>query len=218
MKPPHRRALFLAGIVLASVAACAVAMSQGWINQDSLRGISAVGTGPEGKLLYIVAVVVMELLWMPRAWGLLAGGALFGPAWGAGLSMVGDLLGGALTYALGRGLARQWAEQAIARRPGAERVLKLLAHRHGGTTVALLRVCPVAHYTLSSYAAGMAGVRPLPYMVGTAVGILPAALLYPLMGHAAITSPGSPLFWIASSLVLVFIGVTVVLSRRLLRR
>lgn len=206
----------LGALVLATLAVGALALTYGWVDQQSLRGLVA-DSGAWGKAAYVLGVVVMELIWLPRAWGLLAGGVLFGPVWGAGLSMVGDMLGGAISYALARGLARQWARQLISRRPGAERVLDLLARRHGGATVAFLRVCPVAHYTLSSYAAGMAGVKPAPYLLGTAVGILPAAIIYPLAGHAAL-SPGSPLFWIASALVLVFFAVTLVASRNLLRR
>lgn len=210
------RAMILGAVVLISLALCALALSQGWVDQQSLRTLVAE-SGAWGKVAYVLGVAIMELIWLPRAWGLLAGGVLFGPAWGAGLSIVGDMLGGGLSYALARGLARQWARGVIARRPGAERVVDLLARRQGGTTVALLRVCPVAHYTLSSYAAGMAGVKPVPYLLGTALGILPAALIYPLAGHAAL-SPGSPLFWIASGLVAVFFGITLVASRRLLKQ
>ena len=207
--------MLLGGVVASSLAVCALALSRGWVDQQSLREL-VTESGAWGMAAYVLGVAIMELIWLPRAWGLLAGGVLFGPVWGAGLSMVGDMLGGGLSYALARGLARQWAREVIARRPGAVRVLDLLARQHGGTTVALLRVCPVAHYTLSSYAAGMAGVKPLPYLVGTALGILPAALIYPLAGHAAL-SPGSPLFWIASGLVVVFFAITLVASRRLLR-
>ncbi len=201
--------------MLGSALLCAVALLQGWVTRDSITAL-VDRSGPLGMAAYVAAVVVMELLWFPRAWGLLAGGALFGPLAGTLLSMVGDLLGGLICYALARGLARQWAEGVVARRPRAREVLELLARRHGGLTVALLRICPVAHYTASSYAAGVAGVRPLPFTLGTAVGLVPAAVIYPLMGHAAL-SPGSPLFWAGLGLVALFLVATGLASRRLLR-
>ena len=210
------RALLLGGVLLLSFALCALALIQGWVTRDSIEDLVR-RSGSWGMGAYVVGVVLMELLWLPRAWGLLAGGALFGPLAGAGLSMVGDLLGAAICFALARGLAGDWVAGVLDGRPRAKDVADLLARRHGGITVAMLRICPVAHYTLCSYAAGVAGVRPLPFMVGTAVGIIPAALLYPLMGHAAM-SPGSPLFWTVLGLVAVFFLATLLASKRLLRK
>ena len=166
---------------------------------------------------YVAGVVVMELIWLPRAWGLLVGGMLFGPWLGSGLSIVGDLAGGFICYALARTAARQWVERALRRHPRASRVTHLLAHGRGTSTMAFLRILPVAHYTLVSYAAGIAGVRPGPYMLGTAVGILPASVLYPWLGHAALR-PGSPVFWGVLGIITIFLVVTILSARRVLQQ
>lgn len=213
-RPPLRVLLFSALMAL-SLGLCLVAVSSGWITPQTLRGW-VQRAGAMGLVAYVAGVVLMELLWMPRAWGLLAGGVLFGPWLGACLSVVGDMLGAALCYLLARGMARGWAEDLIRRRPRAARVVDLLARRRGAATVALLRVCPVAHYTLVSYAAGITGVRPRPFLLGTALGLIPAAAIYPTLGHAAL-QPGTPLFWGALALIAVFLVVTLYAGRRMLR-
>ena len=95
-------------------------------------------------------------------------------------------------------------------------MVELLARRRGALTVALLRVCPVAHYTLVSYAAGLGDVRPGPFFLGTALGILPGAVIYPIAGDAALR-PGSPAFAISLAVVGVALVVTLWIGRRLLR-
>ena len=202
----------LAALVCASLAACAVALWQGWVRPDTLQELVA-RAGAWGMAGYVGGIVIMELLWMPRMWGLLAGGILFGPLLGGALSLAGDLAGGALCYFLARGAGQAWVAGLLERNPRARRVVELFAARRGLGTVAVLRVCPVAHYTLVSYAAGLTGVRPIPFMVGTAVGILPGAVVYPIFGDAALT-PGSPTFWIALGVMVLFLVLTLLAARR----
>lgn len=194
---------------------CATALLMGWITPQTIaRQVEAAG--PLGMVVYVVAVVVLELLWMPRAWGLLAGGALFGPWGGCALSLLGDTLGGGLCFLLARGAAHSLVAHKLQQHPRASQVLDYLARRRGVATIAVLRVCPVAHYTLISYAAGLAGVRVRSFFLGNLLGLLPAAVLYPLLGHAALR-PFSPLLWISMVIILAFLAGSVLLGRRVLR-
>jgi uncharacterized membrane protein YdjX (TVP38/TMEM64 family) len=209
------RAVALGVVILASLALAVAAVLSGWATPRTIRSLVA-RAGPSGMLAYVLGTVAMELLFLPRAWGLLAGGMLFGALQATGLSLLGDLLGATVCYLLARGGGREVTRRLLERRPRAARVIALLAERRGLWTVAVLRVCPVAHYTLVSYGAGLVGVRPAPYLLGTAVGLIPAAILYPFVGHAAL-EPRSPVF-IASLLVLVVgIAAALVATRRLLR-
>jgi uncharacterized membrane protein YdjX (TVP38/TMEM64 family) len=205
----------LASVILLTLAACAVALLKGWVRPDTLQQLVA-RSGALGMVSYIVGIVVMELLWMPRMWGLLGGGILFGPVLGGALSIVGDLIGAALCYFVARGAGQEWVKGLLERAPRARRVVDLFAARRGLGTVAVLRVCPAAHYTLVSYAAGLTGVRPLPFMLGTALGILPGAVVYPIAGDAALR-PTSPMFLGSVGVMVLFLVVTLIAARRVLK-
>jgi len=212
--PPRMWAL--AGLIAATGALCLVAVLRGWISPRTLQELVA-GSGGAAMATYVVGIVVLELLWMPRMWGLLAGGVLFGPLLGGALSVAGDLLGAALCYFLARGAGQAWIAGMLERHERTRRVVELFARRRGLGTVAVLRVCPVAHYTLVSYAAGLTGVRPLAFLVGTAIGILPGAAVYPVAGSAAL-QPTSPLFLGSVAVMVAFLVVTLVAARRVMKR
>lgn len=211
--PP--RVIALALIVVVSLSVTALALLQGWVRRDTLQELVR-GAGGLGMALYVVGIVVIELLWMPRIWGLLAGGVLFGPLLGGALSLVGDMGGAAACYLIARGAGREWVTGLLSSRPRVGRVVELLARRRGGGTVAVLRMAPAAHYTLVSYAAGLTGVSPAAFLLGTAVGILPGAALYPLLGDSML-EPTSPVFLGSIAIMIVFTVVTVAAGRRALR-
>jgi uncharacterized membrane protein YdjX (TVP38/TMEM64 family) len=201
--------------VISSLSLCAVAVLKGWVQPKTLQELVAKA-GSLGMLAYVVGIVVMELLWFPRMWGLLAGGLLFGPVLGGTLSLAGDLTGAYVCFVLARGGGREWVQGLLERRARADQVVKLLAERRGLSTVAMMRICPVFHYTLASYASGLAGVSPRTFMAGTALGILPGAVLYPLAGDAVLR-PTSPVFIGSLVVIVVFLIVTLIAARRILK-
>jgi len=210
-----RRLVALGGLLAVTLALCAVALAKGWLHADTLQRVVA-SAGPAAWAAYVGAVVLMQLLWAPRVWGLLAAGALFGPLLGAVLSFVADLLVAVVSYFIARGAGQAWVDELLRHRPRAQHAVELLARRRGAWTVGLLRNVPVAHYTLTSYAAGLVGVAPGAFVLGTAVGIVPGAVIYPLLGDAAL-EPTSPTFIImAIALGVALIGVMFVARRVLL--
>jgi uncharacterized membrane protein YdjX (TVP38/TMEM64 family) len=205
----------LGAFLVVSFALFAVAFLSGWLQPNAIQTLVS-GAGPWAMLGYVAAVVVAELLWVPRMWGLIAGGALFGPWAGGSLAILADLTSAAICYGLARGAGRPWVEARLARRPAARRVVDLFARSRGGVTTAVLRVCPVAHYTLVSYAAGLAGVSARGFFVGTFFGILPGAVLYTIVGDAAL-HPRSPAFVGSLAIVGVFLIATLIAGRRMLK-
>lgn len=208
------RVVVLLAFILASLTVFAVTVAKGWVRPNTIQTLVS-GAGPWAMVLYVAAVIVAELLWMPRMWGLLAGGVLFGPVAGGSLALLADLSSAAICYAIARGAGRDWVRAKLQRRPSARTIVDLFANQRGATTTAVLRVCPIAHYTLVSYAAGLAGVSARPFMLGTLIGILPGAILYPVVGDSAMR-PLSPVFIGSLAILVVFLVVTLIAGRRVL--
>ncbi|MCD6497345.1 MAG: TVP38/TMEM64 family protein [Deltaproteobacteria bacterium] len=163
---------------------------------------------------YVAALVLGEILFVPRMALITAGGLLFVPLWAGLLSVAADLIAGSVFYVVASRLARPWVQTLIDRSPRLSSGLDMLGRRHGVWAVALLRVCPVAHYTTFSYGCGLWGVPYGRYLVGTFIGVLPGAMLYPFFG-SAITRPGSPVFWLALVSLVVFLVGTYWLGKKM---
>lgn len=164
---------------------------------------------------YVAAFLLGELLFLPRMVLITAGGLALGPLAGGVLSLLADMIAGTAFYLAATSLARPAVEAMLRRRPRIEMLVKLAARRHGTLMVALLRICPMAHYTVFSYACGLFDLPIRPYLLGTFIGILPGAALYPFLGNAVL-NPGSAAFFLAAASLLLFLLGTFWLSRRLI--
>ena len=69
-------------------------------------------------------------------------------------------------------------------------------------------------YNLINYAFGLTGMGLLPYLLASAIGIIPGTLVFINIGDKALdlTAPG---FWIAVGLLAALLAVTALLGRRL---
>lgn len=210
-----RRGALFAALVLVSLAGCALALAMGWLSPRTLVE-AAREAGWRGAAIFVGLVVLMELLWLPRMWALVSAAVLFGPVRGVLISLVADSLSAVLCYLVGRSVGRGWVEGLVATRPRARRALDLLVTRRGWAAVAVLRVVPVAHYTLVSYLAGLAGIGPRPFLAGNTLGLLPGAVLYAAVGASALR-PTSPAFLLSMGILVIALVATGLLGRRLLR-
>ena len=202
------------GLVAAGVAASFFPSVRSALQPQSLRSwIGAAGW--TAYPAYVFVLMVGEFLWMPRMVLITAGGLLFPPLIAGGLSVIADLAAGSLFFFLARSLARPAVEKWLSGRKKMANMARLVAERHGVSVVALLRISPVAHYTAFSYGCGLWGVAYRPFLVGSFLGVLPGALLYPYFGQAAM-HPGSPTFWMALVALVVFLVGTWMIGRRLM--
>jgi uncharacterized membrane protein YdjX (TVP38/TMEM64 family) len=114
-------------------------------------------------------------------------GAVAGFPAGLAVALSGGLLGGLAGFALSRWLGRE----AVTRLAGARltRVDRVVSER-AFVSVLSARIMPVAPFGLVSYAAGLSGVRLGPYLLGTAIGLVPWSVLYVGIG-ASVTSINS---------------------------
>ena len=140
-----------------------------WLEQ--VREVVA-GWGRLAPIIYTLAVVV-EVIVAPFPGTLLyaPAGEIFGGFLGGTLSLVGTVLGAAISCVLGRLIG----ERLLGRRADDSEFRRYqdLLRERGLWVVLLLRLNPFTTSDLVSYAAGMAGVPAWKVAVGTLVGQAP---------------------------------------------
>ena len=153
--------------------------------------------GGIAELLFLPAGAVLCCLGAPRQVLAFAAGAGFGAPAGTLLAVAATTLGCAASFAWARLAARDWVKQRLAGRLArADRFLA--AHPFSATL--MLRLLPVGNNLLLNLLAGVSGVAAGRFLLGSAVGHVPQALVFALLGAG--TQLDKPaLFAIAAALL-----------------
>ncbi len=120
---------------------------------------------------------------------------VFGPIGGALVALCGSVLSAMVVYELGRWLPPSLITRALGHRGEA---LRSRLVDHGLLAVAVIRIVPVAPYSLVSLFAGITRIRRLDYVLGTALGMTPGILVYAIFierAREALMNP-HPLAWL----------------------
>ena len=175
----NRASLAKAGaLALIIVAAVALALVLGTPDIEALR-TRVAAAGAWGPALFFALYVGLSLIPCPKALLTAAGGALFGLAAGAGLSLSAALIGAVISFGVGRLLGRETVDRLV--RGRLARVDELLSDR-GLTAVLLVRLVPLVPYIAINYASGLSGVKFRHYALGSALGMVPGGLAYAALG------------------------------------
>ncbi len=202
--------LRLAAFAALVVAAAVVALVVGVPSTSQVR-TTVDGWGWWAEVAFVGLYAVVTLTPLPKTVFTLAAGAVLGLAGGLPAVLVGAMLGALTAFFLGRLLGRE----AVQRLTGArvDRLDALLARR-GLAAVLAARLVPVVPFTAMNYVAGLTALRLRDYVVGTAVGILPATTAYVTIGAYG-SEPGSwPVLASVGALVLLTGGGALVTWRR----
>ena len=139
---------------------------------------------------------------------------VFGPIAGGVIALLGSLASAGVLHQIGTA----FPEHVFSRFAGrhAEQLRERVA-RHGLIAVAIVRLLPVAPYSVVSLAAGIAGIARVPYFVGTALGMLPGIVLYALFADRArkVIADPRPLSWAMLLFALLLIVAVALLLRHL---
>ncbi len=139
---------------------------------------------------------------------------VLGPVLGAGCALAGSELSAAAVYEIGRLLP-----PATFARIGGKRGehLRRRVVGHGIAAVALVRLVPVAPYSVVSFVAGAARVRRGGYLLGTALGMTPGIVLYAIFvdrARAVLLDP-HPRAWLGlGAAIALIVGVAIVVRLR----
>lgn len=207
----HGRRLFaLAFWAALLVGYQAYAWSAGLSPLGAARSLAEfMGESPLGAVVFIIVYLARPVILFPASLLTIASGFVFGPLLGSLLTVVGSNGSAMVAYLIGRFFGDDVLEGA----PGRLR-------ENGFESVLVMRLIYLP-YDPVSYAAGFLRVRPLPFLLATALGSIPGTLSFVLFGASVGPEAlsGSPeIDWrvlVASAILLVF---SLVLSRYFRRR
>jgi uncharacterized membrane protein YdjX (TVP38/TMEM64 family) len=137
--------------------------------------------GQWAPLMFVVAFALGTAAFIPGSLFGLAGGVLFGPAWGALLNLIGGTLGATIAFMVARYAVGDWVQRRTGHRLGA---IMHGVETEGWRFVALTRLVPIVPFNLLNYALGLTRISTRVYVITTLVCIVPGAAAYAWAGHA----------------------------------
>lgn len=149
-------------------------LNTGWVDQ-AVRGQQ----GLYGEALYLLVGAVVIAIGLPRQAVSFGAAYAFGPWMGLGLALFATLLGSVTTFYYARFIGRDALTRRFPERIG--RIDSFLAG-HEFTMAIILRLSPVSHNGTTNVAAGVSGVRALPFFAGSLIGFLPQTVVFALAG------------------------------------
>jgi uncharacterized membrane protein YdjX (TVP38/TMEM64 family) len=221
--PPHNRRLggrrlMRSAIFLIVVVALAVAW--GWTPVGSWLDVAALVEGmeplrhhPVTPLLVIGAYAVGGLVVAPITMLIIATAMAFGPLLGFIYSLLGCLVSAALTYSIGSLIGRETMRRLAGRHV---RRLSQQLGRHGLIAILIVRILPVAPFSIVNIMAGASEVRFGDFILATLLGMLPGLVLMTLFGDRLQSVLHDPR--VETFIILVALSVALVLVMAWLRQ
>ncbi|HHP7245297.1 MAG TPA: TVP38/TMEM64 family protein [Elainellaceae cyanobacterium] len=131
--------------------------------------------------IFVLAHIIAAAIGLPGVVLVIAGGAVFGLVWGTVWSVIGATLGAIVAFIIARYLMRDWVE----RRFGRHRALTWLNQAvtcNAISCVLAIRFTPISPFNIVNFLLGLTSITIKPYIIGTAVGIIPGTLVYTWLG------------------------------------
>jgi phosphatidylserine/phosphatidylglycerophosphate/cardiolipin synthase-like enzyme/uncharacterized membrane protein YdjX (TVP38/TMEM64 family) len=228
LAPPSRRRRLLAlalRVALTLVALLAVALlvrsdvvGESGAVAEALRLAEQNRTSWQGVAAVLAAFLLSSLLFVPVTIVIAGTGALFGPLLGPAYALAGALLAAAVAFGVGRLLGRNSVRQLASRRLVA---LNRRLTRHGLLAMTVLRLFPVAPFTVVNLIAGASEIRARDFMLGSLIGMSPGIVLMTLFGDrlgAWLREPSLGNLAIVVGIAAIALGLAGVLTRWSRRR
>jgi uncharacterized membrane protein YdjX (TVP38/TMEM64 family) len=140
------------------------------------------GAGGAGGAAMVLAVALVLLAPVPRSAVSVLVGVVAGFGTGVVIAFVGGLLAALGAFGLSRTLGRSAAVRLAG--PRLSRMDRIAAER-GFVAVLTGRLVPMVPFVALSYGAGLTGVRFAPYVLATALGLVPSTVLQVGIGASA---------------------------------
>ena len=174
-----------------------------------------------GPLAYIVFVALATVLFLPGSVAIMIGGFVFGLAPGLLFASVAIPLGAQCAFGFGRWVARLWIRSKVADNRRMQMIEGALEERPM-LIIVLTRLSLIIPFNLLNYAYGATTVKALTHLLATAVGMLPAIVLFTYLGTlardvsqilAGDVAPPELGYWLLGAGLIAIVIVTLVVYR-----
>jgi uncharacterized membrane protein YdjX (TVP38/TMEM64 family) len=181
---------YLRGLVL-----IATFVAIGWVVQATgLHGLfdeawvdsQIRGQGVSGELLFLAMGAILTAIGFPRQAVCFLAGYAFGFGFGVALALAASVAGCMLAFYYARLLGRAFV---LARFPARIKRIDDFLHDNPLSMTLLLRLLPVGSNLVANLAAGVSGVRALPFFAGSLLGYLPQTIIFVLLGSGIRLDP-----------------------------
>lgn len=135
-----------------------------------------------GPLVFILIYAVGCVIYLPGSVLTLAGGAVFGTAWGTIYNILASNLGATLAFLMARFLGRDFVKGLI--KSGKLSQFDQNIEKTGFKTIFRLRLIPLIPFNGLNFGAGLSSVRYRDYFWGSLLGMIPATFIYTYFADA----------------------------------
>lgn len=163
---------------------------------------------PLAPLLVLIMYVVAGFIFVPVVLLIAATGAVFGPGVGFIYALCGSLLSAAVSFWLGSKTGAKLWDKLLGHQV---RRLQTRLQEQGLLAVAMVRVMPIAPFTVINLIAGAAKIRWRDFMLGTVTGMVPGILFTVLFVDRASAALQKPTLGTIATLVITM-GIIVAVS------
>jgi uncharacterized membrane protein YdjX (TVP38/TMEM64 family) len=167
--------------------------------------------GPAGVVVFIGVYAIATVLLFPGWIFTVAAGLLFGLAGGTAAALSGATLGAALAFLVARYLVRD-SVQKFAKSNSRFQAIDQAIGENGWKIVVLLRLNPLIPFNISNYFYGITAIPFWQYVLVSAIGMLPGALLYAYLGAVGKATLGAESLPSTGHYLLLGIGLAATLA------
>lgn len=172
-------------------------------------------SGSVGTMMYILLFTFLPTFFIPVTVLAISAGAVFG-LWQASLyTFIGAFFNATLTYVLSKYFAYELVDDYAKSKYSVEyeRLKNNTKGKKGFTLILVLRLLPIAPFTLLNYLSGAVGCDYKIFITSTLLGIIPGIFCYTNIGANAIHG-FSPQLIISVSILLAFLILTTLIAKK----
>ncbi len=189
-----------------------------WTDPDKIaRGLEAFRANSMAIPILLCAYLIGGLVLFPLTALITVTGMVLGPWTGFVCAVAGSLISAAAGFAIGRAVGKSTLTHLLGRR---FRRIKRVVTSRSVLAVMVIRMVPVAPYTVVNAALGAVGVSFWSYLAGTLLGLVPGVLALTVLGDRLLQAWRNPeplnIVWFALAIV-VWLALAIGLQRLVAR-